>query len=248
MAGHRRLDTRYSIEFPAQLTYARRAHSLVTHDVSEGGVFLRTESPPPLMQLVQVHLVLPIGGRALSAYGMTVHVVDKDNAHGRMPGIGVQFYALDKTTRETWEAFTRHVASAYPESHDQTPLRMVRGATPEPLSRRFQHHKAVLPLLPATLDELEEILTRDFPTGRLFVPTDLVLPTGSVVVVHVTHPDDKSPFLLQAKVASRPATPPGLVVELLGNDGRLQLEFLSFVRRSIVFDDALVTPDPPDAT
>ena len=109
-------------------------------------MFLRTDSAPPLLQLVQVQLVLPIGGHALRAHGMTVHVVAPDNTLGHVAGIGVQFYALDRETREAWEGFTRHVAANYPESTDQTPLRLYRGVTPEPLSRRFGHHTAVLEL------------------------------------------------------------------------------------------------------
>ncbi len=237
------MDTRYSIEFPVQLTHGKRAYSLVTEDVSEGGVFLRTESPPPLLQLVQVQLVLPIGGHALLAHGMTVHVVEADNAQGRVAGIGVQFYALDQATRDAWEAFTRHVAAAYPEAHDQTPIRLQRGVTPEPLSRRFHRHTAVLELRPETREKLEHIYTNDVPAARLFVPTAQDLPAGTIVVVHVTHPDDKAPFLLQAKVFTRTASPAGLVVELLGVDRPFKEEFLEFIRRSIVIDEEVVEPD-----
>jgi len=242
MAGHRRLDTRYSIEFPAKLVHGKQPHSLVTEDVSEGGVFLRTESPPPLLQLVQVQLVLPIGGHALSAHGMTVHVVTADSSPGRVAGIGVQFYALDQATRDAWQAFTRYVAAHCPEASDQTPLRLLRGATPKPLSRRFLRHTAVLELKPETQERLEEMHSREMPTGRLMVPTSVDLATGTVVVVHVTHPDNGAPFLLQATIVGR--TGAGLVVALFGHDRRAQEEFLDFVRRSIVFDEEDVTPEP----
>jgi hypothetical protein len=246
-AGHRRLDTRYLIEFPVQLVHARRSRSLVVQDVSQGGVFIRTDAPPPLLQLVQVHLVLPIGGHALSAHGMTVHVVEEEGIHGRGPGIGVQFYGLDESTRLAWEAFTRHVATHYPESPDQTPLRLARGATPQPLSRRFFRHKSVLELKPASRSELEDIYTQQLSTGRLFVPTQLDLPPGTVVVVHVTHPVDHTPFLIQATVKQRELAPVGLTVTLLGHDARLSAEMLAFVRGTIVFDEETVTPEPGEA-
>jgi Tfp pilus assembly protein PilZ len=237
MATHRRRDTRYAIRFPVQLWHAKRPDSLMTEDVSYGGVFLCTDSPPPLLQLVQVQLVLPIGGRALKAHGMTVHVVEPENTQGRVAGIGVQFYALDHATREAWEGFVRHVEANYPQSTDQAPLRLPRGNTPEPLSRRFGHHTAVLDIKPANLDELEELYSRDVVTGSMFVPTRLEVPAGARVVLNVTHPTSGTPFLLEAKVVHRTGLPAGLGVELLGVDRKFREEFLDFVRGGIVIDD-----------
>jgi Tfp pilus assembly protein PilZ len=245
MVEHRRRDTRYSIRFPVQLWHAKRADSLVSEDVSQGGVFLCTDSPPPLLQLVQVQLVLPIGGRALKAHGMTVHVVEPENAQGRVAGIGVQFYALDRATREAWEAFVRHVEANFPRAADQEPLRLPRGQTPEPLSRRFGRHTAVLEIKPANLDELEELYTRDVATGSMFVPTRLEVPAGAQVVLNVTHPTSGSPFLLEAKVVHRTGLPAGLGVELIGVDRKFREEFLDFVRGGIIIDDEVVIEDAP---
>lgn len=240
MVTHRRRDTRYSIRFPVQLWHAKRSESLVTEDVSHGGIFVCTDSPPPLLQLVRVQLVLPIGGRALTAHGMTVHVVEPDNTQERVAGIGVQFYALDQPTREAWEHFVRHVEANYPKATDQAPLRLRRGETPEPLSRRFGHHTAVLEVKPASLDELEELYSRDVATGSMFVPTKLEVPAGARVVVNVTHPTSGSPFLLEAKVVHRTGLPAGLGVELLGVDRHFREEFLDFVRGGIIIDEEVV--------
>jgi len=230
------MDIRYEIRFPVQLVHAKRSHSLVTEDVSEGGVFLCTDSPPPMLQLVQVKLVLPIGGYALHAHGMTVHVVDPLNPLGRVAGIGVQFYALDRGTREAWEAFTRHVALQYPQATDQTPLRLLRGVTPEPLSRRFGKHTAVLELRPASLEALEEVYTRDVATGSLFVPSRLELPAGANVVINITHPVTGKPFLFEARVLHRTEDPPGLGVELRGVDRSFREDFLDFVRGPVILE------------
>jgi Tfp pilus assembly protein PilZ len=246
MTSHRRLDVRYAIQFPAQLLHARRSYSLVTEDVSHGGIFLRTETPPPLMQLVQVRLVLPIGGHALSAHGMTVHVVEPSNAKGRVPGIGVQFYALDHATRDAWEGFVRHVAASYPESADQTPLRMKRGMTPEPLSRRFIRHTAVLELRPETVAALEELHRSELSAGEIFVPTTKALAPGTEVVIHVLHPGHGGPFLFEGKVKSRSTVRRGLTVELVGVDGRTKSDFLEFVHGPIVVDEEVVVPPGSD--
>jgi hypothetical protein len=192
------------------------------------------------MQLVGVQLVLPIGDRALSAHGMTVHVVKPDNAEGRVPGLGVQFYALDHTTRDSWEAFVRHVEAHFPQSPDQAPLRLPRGFTPEPVRRRFERHNAVLKVEPTTLAELEQIYTRDVLTGSIFVSSPLELPGGSRVVVYIAHPVTGRPFLLEGSVLGRTDSPLGLKVEFLRIDRRTKEDFLDFLQGGIVIDDEVV--------
>ena len=241
-----RRDARYSIRFPCQLTHGKKTVSLLTEDVSERGVFLCTDSPPPLLQLVQVKLVLPIGDRALKAHGMTVHVVERDNAQARTPGIGVQFYALDADTRGAWLDFVRHVEENYPRSPDQAPLRLYRGAPPAPMSRRFEKHTAVLRIQPATLEDLEEIYTRDLCTGSMFVSHELVLAAGTNVVVHIAHPGNGQPFLVEAKVTSTSSNPPGLALELVGIDRAFREDFLDFVRGGVLIDDDEIVDDSAD--
>jgi Tfp pilus assembly protein PilZ len=235
--AHGRRDTRYSIRFPARVTHGKRTLSLLTEDVSYGGIFLCTDSPLPLLQLVRVQLVLPIGDRALQAHGMTVHVVQPENAQERVPGVGVQFYALDQATRDAWDLFIGQVETSCPKSPDQAPLRLPRGFTPEPIRRRFERHTAVLKVEPTTLAELEEIHSRDVATGSMFVPTRLELPIGTRVVVYVSHPTSGQPFLFEAKVVHRTDSPPGLGLELIAVDYRCRQDFLDFVRGGIFIDD-----------
>jgi Tfp pilus assembly protein PilZ len=248
MGEHRRQNVRYSIRFPVQVWHGQRTVSLLTEDVSQGGVFLCTDSPPPLLQLVQVALVLPPfpeRDRALKAHGMTVHVVETENAQGRIPGIGIQFYALDTATREAWDAFVKHVAANYPEATDQVPLTLPAGNAPAEATGRAERLAAILDVKPASLDDLEEIYTRDVSTGSLFVPTRLEIPAGSHVGLNIVHPAGGSPYLLEATVLHR--TGAGLGVELIGVDEKLRTEFLNFVRGGIVIDDEVVvdggTPD-----
>jgi hypothetical protein len=244
MCAQRRRDVRYAIRFPTQLSIGKRTFSLLTSDVSYGGVFLRTDTPPPLQQLVGVELVLPIGDRALSVHGMTVRVIQPDNPSGYDAGIGVQFYAVDQATRLSWETFIRYVEDHYPHAADQAPLRLPRGFTPEPVRRRFERHTAVLKVEPATQRELEEIYTNGVCTGSMFVPTPLDLPPGTRVIVYVEHPSSGQPFLLEASVVDRveasPTSQPGLGLALQGLDQRGRDDFSDFVSGGILIDDELV--------
>jgi Tfp pilus assembly protein PilZ len=246
MSVHKRRDVRFAIRFPAQLSHRGRTSSLMTEDVSYGGVFLGTDTPPSKLQLVSVQLVLPIGGHALKVHGMTVHVVEPGAEPGRPCGVGVQFYALDRETREAWEAFVTHVRTTYPAATDQVPLRLSRGETPEPMRRSLGRHMAVLTLTPSTLEELEDIYTRGVSTGGMFVPTELDVAEESRVLLHITHPDSGRPHLLEAKVVSRKthAEPRGVGVEFRHTDRQTLEEFLEFVRGGVMIDDEVLIEPP----
>jgi hypothetical protein len=235
-----RRDTRYVLSFPAQITVGKRTLSLLTEDVSYGGIFLRTDAAPPLYQLVSVQLVLPVGDHAIQVFGMTVHVVLPDNPVRQTPGIGIQFYALDQNTRDSWDTFIRYVEARCPEGPDQTPLRLPRGFTPEPIRRRFERHTAVLKVEPATQAELEGIYERDVLTATMTIATSLELSPQTRVMVYISHPSSGQPFLLEALVLRKVKDPEGLALELLGLDRAAKDAFLDFVRAGIFIDEEVV--------
>lgn len=65
-------------------------------DVSQGGMFIITEDPPPILSTVEVKLGLPEGHEILLA-GRVVHVISVEQAklEGRDPGVGLEFQDLD---------------------------------------------------------------------------------------------------------------------------------------------------------
>ena len=72
---------------------------LTTVDVSRGGTFVRTPTPPPKGTIIKLALALPDGSR-LKLEGKVVHAIDEAAAAtaGKEPGFGLQFderYAID---------------------------------------------------------------------------------------------------------------------------------------------------------
>lgn len=102
-------DLRRQPRYPARLAVTLRAgkkiEQLVTEDVSYGGLFLRWDGSIGLRQLVRVEAVLPPMQHRLSVHAMVVHAVPPENANGRSPGVGLQFYAVDRATRLAWDHF-----------------------------------------------------------------------------------------------------------------------------------------------
>ena len=230
----KRRDLRYAIRFPAKLAYGKKELSLSTEDVSFRGIFVRTDTPPRLRQLVRIHLILPDGKRALKVHGMVVHVAD---AGQKRPGVGIQFYALDHEARDTWDALIRYVEKNCPPASEQAPFLLPEN-TPEPVRVRFERHTAVLRLTLPTMKDLEGLHASELAKGGMFVPTALELSEGADVVLQVTHPETAEVFLLDAVVRHRHIR--GYFVEFLGVDAARRADFLDFVRSGIHIAEELV--------
>lgn len=237
MDASRRKDVRYQARFPAELVFGRKRLSLLTEDLSYRGVFLRTDTPPPLRQLVKVRLVLPFVGRAMEMHGMTVHVVEYENLGQRVPGVGIQFYGLDRDTRETWEAAVRHVETTAPLAADQSPF-AIPAHTPELIRRRLERHTAVLTLKLKTREELQELVTRNIAVGGAFVPTTERLREGAPVMLCLHHPENDSTFILDGVVHQSRGD--GVGIDLVGLDAARREELDEFVQGGIIIGEAEV--------
>ena len=102
MSKEARRDVRYRCELPITLVARSGDVELLTENVSYRGFFLRTDSPPPRMQLLQVQFTLPGHTTPITTHAMVVYVAGPDAA---MRGAGVCFFAMDATVRKAWEAF-----------------------------------------------------------------------------------------------------------------------------------------------
>jgi uncharacterized protein (TIGR02266 family) len=103
-----RRDKRYRTRLPVRTRIGGRLHSLVTEDVSFRGLFLCTESPPPVRQLIRIETVLPPNNVPFATHGMVVYVIGKDDVVERPSGIGVQFYGMGDE-RRLWEVFIQFI-------------------------------------------------------------------------------------------------------------------------------------------
>jgi hypothetical protein len=124
-----RRDKRYRARLDVRTRIGGRLHALVTEDVSFRGMYLCTEAPPPVRQLIRIDTILPPSGVPFATHGMVVHVIGKDDPSGRPPGVGVQFYGMGDE-RRVWESFIQFIQWAA----DQVPDRRTGqvAATPRP--------------------------------------------------------------------------------------------------------------------
>lgn len=86
--------------------------SLYTKDISHGGMFIATESPPERSAPVTVRLLLPYGTGMLEFVGVVVHVVTaaQAEAHGWTAGFGLQLTDLTPERRRALQLFVEQAS------------------------------------------------------------------------------------------------------------------------------------------
>jgi Tfp pilus assembly protein PilZ len=106
MASDKRRDRRHPIRTRVVVGASRQSVTTQTSDVSFGGVFIRMDCPPPERQLVQLVFTLPPEGDELALTGMVARVTP-----GKVPGVGLRFYAISPQALKRWQRFVRFAAS-----------------------------------------------------------------------------------------------------------------------------------------
>ncbi len=127
--GNKRLHQRFPLEVPFVFGRDRRTHWSVTEDLSKGGMFLRSLSPPSLGEKLEIHLLDPMAAKPLVLRGKVVHRRERNK--GALPGgrpapeagAGVSFYNASPILNERLDALLSIQGSLPPrESKLQSPV------------------------------------------------------------------------------------------------------------------------------
>ncbi len=214
------------------LRVGKRRLSLVTGDVSHGGLSVMTEEDLPLRELVRVELLLPSDGRPFAAMGMLVHR-QPPVAGTPSSGQGVQFYGLGRDEQQRWDAFldrARVGLSAAPPMVDLA--RLPRGAA---VSRQFRRDAGLVGTIEIRFpvaDDLRTALLREIPRGAIFFLTELdtSFETGDRVGLELVHPVSGDVFEIEGRVRRKVTDERirGLEVKLALDDER-RARFAEFV-------------------
>jgi uncharacterized protein (TIGR02266 family) len=108
--GFQRFHTQFTVRFRTAREFVRE-HA---QNISRGGVFIQTGTPPPLDEVITVQLELPDGGAPATTSGLVMHRVTPEEAEqqGIVPGIGVQFLEADDHFRERIDQYVGQLGSA----------------------------------------------------------------------------------------------------------------------------------------
>lgn len=120
----RRQEPRFFARIPLTLLSSPQRDQLVTWDVSFRGLFIETEQPRALRQLVRFDVLLPTTGTHVVLHGMVVNVVGADDDEGRPQGMGVELYGVDRETRGAWWGLVRFVRDHLDELDEPSGIRV----------------------------------------------------------------------------------------------------------------------------
>ena len=105
--GFQRFQTQFTVRFRTTREFVRE-HA---QNISRGGVFIQTRTPPQLDEVIAVQLELPDGGPPATTSGLVMHRVTVEEAEqqGIVPGIGVQFLDADDQFRERIDRYVEQI-------------------------------------------------------------------------------------------------------------------------------------------
>ena len=211
-----RKHARYPIRLPSYLIRGTKATQLYSRDVSFGGLFLHTNLPPPLRELVRIRMVLPPEQEEVNLLGMAVHRVEPGGT--RSPGIGIKLYGNDPQTSRRWDAFIRYVRQYSGDPRETTSTTTAWPKAPE--ARAALARRAIRVRIP-TLEDLWTIADRDLVRGRTAIRTELYFDRGTTVTLELVHPRSKKTFDVRATVEEpfRRGPMTGLALGLEVDDG-----------------------------
>ena len=233
MANEKRRHDRFYVTLPMRLQSGGAWVEAETVDVSLGGLFIRTPRPPPLRQLVKAVVVLPPDQNECTLMAMAVFV---GPAHNAWTGVGLQLFGLDPSTRSRWEVGVRHVQTLpNVRTVPDVDAREAPVETSEPWERLVPELRVRL----QNVSDLENILSRELPKGRMYVRTSVHLDSGTEVELQLMHPHSESTFSLAGRVDTRVQRTQfdGLRILLAPLDEARKSALSSFVRNARVTID-----------
>ncbi len=243
-----RREARYAFQLKVTLRSGAETFQLNTSDVSYRGIFLCTESPPNLRELIAIEATLPPDNTPFHSHGMCVFsLTENASSAANTSGTGIQFYAQSENDRGIWERFILHVRESFSEKDLEFP---------SSARRRHPRLDVKFEVKPANISELETLYSRNLSTGGLFLETDLDLDVGQALELSILHPLNTKSFTINSTVRRRSLNPIGLGVEFSllaeGERDRFQ-EFIvegigaiAEIREKNQDDDIRIEIDQPD--
>jgi len=165
-----------------------------THNISKGGIFVRTTKPCEPGSMVEVKLVIPESEREVSATGEVIHVVKPEEATEHQPaGMGVHLQKMADADREAIEEFIREKIDS--------------GKAKDGLGRRrHERYQARIRVKFGSKKALIEEYTHNISHGGIFIKTEKPRALGEKLRITLIHPESGEEIFFDGEVV-RVVTP-----------------------------------------
>jgi hypothetical protein len=229
-AGEKRRENRFPARIVARLRRRNETIELLTNDVSFRGVFIRTDAPPALRQLVRVELLLP-DRVVVSGHAMVVHIAERPEGQpkgeGAVPGIGLQFWGPIERGRE-WEQFIHAL-----KSRERAGTAAAKAT--DKVRRASERFKLAIEV---TLNK-ETTMTRDISENGMAIRTNLAMPVGTRADLQIREGERTLRFdVVVRRMIDEPGFR-GLGVEIVGMTPEMRSELVAFIRTTGPSEDRI---------
>jgi hypothetical protein len=247
MDKDRRRHPRYGIEIPVELRAGADFRTFMTGDVSFRGLFVQTDHAPRDQQLVEVRALLPPDDASFQALGMCVFTVPPG---GSAPaGAGILLYAVGDGERRKWDGFIRELQNQAEAQEAEAELEVLdddsnaeHGAWPLEADE--------IQLRPASLEHLLQFGNVDLEKGCTVLPEACEGPRGTLLHVHVIHPETGGVFELMGRIEDtpEPGRPPWLQLSEVDDDVREQFNRFVYVGFTEIELEDVIEVDVPEGS
>jgi hypothetical protein len=178
LARDQRKWERYPCRATVKIAWGKQVLEGESEDVSFTGLFVATDRPPPLRQLLTVDINHSTLGE-IRILAMAVHQAQP--VPGRRQGIGIQLFGNDPSTKTRWESFVQKARMAWGGAPVEN--------RPAPSSSILTSNKArpEIRLAFVSPTALRAFVVERLVKGPVSIATDLFLVPGSEVRLALTH-------------------------------------------------------------
>lgn len=216
---------RYKVQISARFLSRSQATPFLTDYVSSEGVFVRTDAPPQVMDLLRIEFRLPPAQSKVVLHGMVTRIVFP-NVSDHPPGVEIAFFAKGGEAGRAWDDFFAYIRQQYPVSLSQ-PIMLAPDATDQVRRAHPRMIPQALIRVQATSERGEETLTvRDVSDGGMFITTQSAFVVGSELRVTLENPRTGATTEVECTVRRR----------TFGTDGGIGVSFrnMNDERRAIL--------------
>jgi type IV pilus assembly protein PilZ len=115
-SDNKRIANRLHHELPVAYRSVGSFLSDWATNISQGGLFINTRKPLPVGTEVKILIQLPGAAFPCELHGRVARVTEFDNAANMVPGMGIQFMAVDEAKRRELDEFVTRLRKEFGES------------------------------------------------------------------------------------------------------------------------------------
>jgi len=196
------------------------------HNISKGGIFIRSKNPFPPGTKVEVVLVVPELDDEISAVGEVIHTVSPEEATDKKPsGMGVDLKGMEDSNKQKIEGYIKSKLGDQAKSMER---------------RKHKRYESRIKVRFGSLEALKEEYMHNISHGGIFIRTSRPKKLREQIKILLVHPDTGKEMELEGEVvrvvgeeeAGKTGQPPGMGVRFTDLNNETKDALATFINSS----------------